>query len=138
MEATFDVTADPVWGMLRITMGGFFAPGDIARFTAAIGDGLARLKTAPNQHRTLVDIRHMDIQAGEAVAEFQRILANPRTASPCIAFVVAKSLAAMQVRRAASSRAASSRAACYFDTVEAAETWLLAIDLGTTPRRSAG
>ncbi|KQM31329.1 hypothetical protein [Sphingomonas sp. Leaf10] len=133
MEATFDVTADPVSGMLRITMGGFFAPGDIARFTAAIGDGLARLKTAPNQHRTLVDIRHMDIQAGEAVAEFQRILANPRTASPCIAFVVAKSLAAMQVRRAASSRAA-----CYFDTVEAAETWLLAIDLGTTPRRSAG
>ncbi len=133
MEATFDVTADPVSGMLRITMGGFFAPGDIARFTAAIGDGLARLKTAPNQHRTLVDIRHMDIQAGEAVAEFQRILANPRTASPCIAFVVAKSLAAMQVRRAASSRAAR-----YFDTIEAAETWLLAIDLGTTPRRSVG
>lgn len=133
MEATFDITTDPVSGMLRITMGGFFAPRDIARFAAAIGDGLARLKTPPNQHRTLVDIRNMDIQAGDAVAEFQRILANPRTASPCIAFVVTRSLAAMQIRRAASGRAAR-----YFDTIEAAEAWLLAADLGTAPRRSVG
>lgn len=133
MEATFTITANAAQGLLQISMGGFFEAADIARFEAALLDGLGRLKTAPNQHRTLVDIRHMDIQTGEAVAEFQRILTNPRTASPYIAFVIAKSLASMQVRRAAASRTAR-----YFDTLEAAEAWLLSTDLGTVPRRSAG
>lgn len=133
MQATFDIMADPASGMLRITIGGFFAPPDIARLAAAIGNGLARLETPPNQHRTLVDMRHLDIQSSEAVAEFQRILADPRNAASCIAFVVAKSLAAMQVRRAAAGRVAR-----YFDTIEAAEAWLRSTDLDTAPRRSVG
>lgn len=133
MEATFTLTADSESGILRITMSGFFAPPDIARLNAAVGDGVVRLNTAPNQHRTLVDMRHVDIQSSEAVAEFRRILANPRTAASCIAFVVAKSLAAMQVRRAAAGRVAR-----YFDTIEAAEAWLHSADLDTAPRRSIG
>lgn len=132
MEPTFTITADPAHGLLRINLGGFFTSPDIARFAAAIPDGLACLKTAPNQHRTLVDIRHMDIQSGAAVAEFQRLLSNPRTASRYIAFVVAKSLVSMQIRRAAAERTAR-----YFDTIEAAETWLLSTGPGMAPQRSA-
>lgn len=132
MEATFAITPDIPLGLLRIRMAGFFEARDIARFAAALADGLARLNTAPNQHRTLVDIREMNIQASDSVVAFERILANPATASPHIAFVVAKSLASMQIRRAAGSRAAR-----YFDTSEAAEAWLRSA--GTqTPRRSVG
>ncbi len=121
MEATFSIVNDIPHGLMRITMAGFFAPADIARFVAARDRELAALRTRPNEHRTLVDIRAMDIQAAQSVAAFGQLLADPRTVSRRIAFVVGRSLAAMQIRRAAQGR--DSR---YFDDIEEAEDWLLA------------
>lgn len=132
MQATFTITPDVSRGLLRISMGGFFEAADIARFAAAVVDGLHRLQTPPNGHLTLVDIREMDIQSSQSVVAFQRILTNPATAAPLIAFVETKSLAAMQIRRAASSRPAR-----YFDAPEAAEAWLLSAG-AAAPRRSVG
>ncbi len=121
MEATFSIVNDVPHGLMRITMAGFFAPADIARFVAARDRELAALRTRPNEHLTLVDIRAMDIQAAQSVAAFGQLLADPRTVSRRIAFVIGRSLAAMQIRRAAQGR--DSR---YFDDIADAEDWLLA------------
>ncbi len=120
MEATFSIDPDVSCGVLRITMAGFFEAADIARFAGAVRDGLAALRMRPNGHLTLVDIRDMDIQAQDSVTGFQQILSDPRTASPRIAFVVARSLSSMQIRRAAKGREAG-----YFNDPAAAEAWLL-------------
>lgn len=133
MNAKFSLTPDAMQGLLRIWMGGFFEADDIERFGRAVEDALTQLHSRPNQHRTLVDIRAMDIQSGESVAGFQRLLANPRTAAKRIAFVIPKSLATMQVRRAAGNRDAA-----YFASVEAAEAWLLHDSAAEPQRRSAG
>ncbi len=121
MEATFSIVNDIPHGLMRITMAGFFAPADIARFIAARDRELAALRTRPNEHLTLVDIRAMDIQAAQSVAAFGQLLADPRTVSRRIAFVVGRSLSAMQIRRAAQGR--DSR---YFAEPDEAERWLLA------------
>jgi len=132
MEATFSIVNDVPHGLMRITMAGFFATADIARFAAARDRALVALRTRPNDHLTLVDIRAMDIQAAESVAAFGQLLADPRTVSRKIAFVVDRSLAAMQIRRAAQGR--DSR---YFEGVEEAENWLLAAQpLGQTAYRT--
>lgn len=121
MEATFSIVNDVPRGLMRITMAGFFEPDDITRFAAARERALAALRTRPNEQVTLVDIRAMDIQAAHSVAAFQQLLADPRTVSRRIAFVVGRSLAAMQIRRAA--RDHDTR---YFSELDEAEDWLLA------------
>ncbi len=78
------------------------------------------LRCLPNQHITLVDMRGMVIQSQDSVDRFQAILGNPAIKSRRIAFVVARSLARMQVKRAA----ASSNAA-YFMEMDEATAWLL-------------
>lgn len=120
MEARFSINNDVPNGLMRITMSGFFEPADIARFAVARDRGLVELRTLPNEHLTLVDIRAMDIQAAESVAAFQQLLADPRTVSRRIAFVVGRSLSAMQIRRAAHGRDTQ-----YFEGTEEAEAWLL-------------
>jgi len=61
----------------------------------------------------------MQIQSQETVTAFQQVLGDPRQASRRLAFVVARSLARLQIRRAASERQAS-----YFTSVEEAEAWV--------------
>ncbi len=129
MEATFSIVNDVPHGLMRITMAGFFEQTDIARFVVARNRELAALGTRPNDHLTLVDIRAMDIQAADSVAGFGRVLADPRTVSRRIAFVTGRSLAAMQIRRAAQGRDTR-----YFDELDEAEAWLLAAQ---PPARSA-
>lgn len=120
MEANFSIINDVPHGLMRITMSGFFEPADIARFAAARDRELIALRARPNEHLTLVDIRAMDIQAAESVAAFRQLLADPRTVSRRIAFVVGRSLSAMQIRRAAQGRDTQ-----YFGETEQAEAWLL-------------
>lgn len=120
MEATFSIRNDIPHALMHITMAGFFEPADIARFAAARDRELVALRTRPNEHLTLVDIRSMDIQAADSVAAFRQLLADPRTVSRRIAFVVGRSLAAMQIRRAAHGRDTQ-----YFADIEEAEAWLL-------------
>lgn len=120
MQAEFSIRVDIARHLVRITMSGFFLDEDIARFVAARNDAHRLLQSAPNEHLTLVDIRDMDIQAQETVGRFQQVLSDPATVSRRIAFVVARSLARMQVQRAASNREAR-----YFMDPQAAEVWLL-------------
>lgn len=121
MEATFSIVNDTPRSLMRITLAGFFEAADIARFAAARDRELAALRTRPNEHLTLVDIRAMDIQAADSVVAFKQLLADPRTISRRIAFVVGHSLSTMQIRRAAQGRDTR-----YFEQMDAAEQWLLA------------
>lgn len=121
MEASFSIVNDIPRGLMRITMSGFFEPADIDRFVAERDKAFGQLKTRANEHLSLVDIRAMDIQAAESVTGFQQVLADPKYRSRRIAFVVGRSLAAMQIRRAAKGRDTR-----YFDELEEAEAWLLA------------
>ena len=114
---SFDV--DPQRDLVRITLAGFFAPDDVARFVAARDAAHQQLRCGPNAHATLVDMRAMQIQSQETVTAFQQLLGDPRQASRRLAFVVARSLARLQIRRAASERQAA-----YFTTVEEAEAWV--------------
>ena len=121
MAPHFFIETDVPLRLMRITLAGFFVAEDIDRLAAARDQSLRAMGTAPNAHRTLVDIRDMDIQSQDSVHLFQQVLANPLTASARLAFVVARSLARMQLQRAAHSRDAH-----YFTTVEEAEAFLLA------------
>lgn len=118
-QMSFDV--EPQRDLVRITLAGFFTPDDVARFVAGRDAAHRQLRCAANAHNTLVDMRAMEIQAQETVAAFQQVLADPRTRSRRLAFVVARSLARMQIRRAADARDAA-----YFTTIEEAEAWLTA------------
>ncbi|RYE95072.1 MAG: hypothetical protein EOO77_43510 [Oxalobacteraceae bacterium] len=120
MKAKFDISVDAKRSLVRMTMSGFFASEDIAQFVIARDEAYKMLRCRANEHLTLVDIREMDIQAQDIVVAFQRVLADPSTASKRIAFVIARSLACMQIKRAADSRDAS-----YFAEVDEAEHWLL-------------
>lgn len=116
---SFDV--EPERDLVRIALAGFFTPDDVACFVGARDAAHRRLRCAANAHSTLVDMRAMEIQAQETVAAFQQVLSDPRTRSRRLAFVVARSLARMQIRRAADARDAA-----YFTTIEEAEAWLTA------------
>ncbi|MGR6329932.1 hypothetical protein ACU5AX_12765 [Sphingomonas sp. XXL09] len=120
MHATFDITVDPGRALVRIVMAGFFEPQDVARFVAARDLAHRRITCAPNQHVTLVDIRHMAIQSQDIVARFQAVLGAPATRSRRIAFVVGASLARKQIVRAAEGRGAR----FFLDPAEA-EAWLM-------------
>ncbi|PXA98323.1 hypothetical protein DMC47_09100 [Nostoc sp. 3335mG] len=61
----------------------------------------------------------MAIQSQESVGAFQAMLSNPATTSRKLAFVITRSLARMQIKRAAASRNAA-----YFETVDEAEHWV--------------
>jgi response regulator of citrate/malate metabolism len=120
MSGQFSIHVDVDRHLVRVTMAGFFSPADVARFVEVRDAEHRKLRCGINEHFTLVDIRAMQIQSQEAVAEFQRVLSAPATASKRIAFVVAKSLARLQIQRAAEGRPAN-----YFASVEDAEHWLL-------------
>ncbi|MBB5717011.1 hypothetical protein FHS94_003885 [Sphingomonas aerophila] len=119
MSATFAFAVDPVRSFVRISMSGFFTEADILRFSHAQEEAYLALRCAPNQHVTMVDMRAMHIQAKESVAAFQVRLSDPRVASRKIAFVVSKSLARMQIKRATDGLNAQ-----LFSTEGEAEAWL--------------
>ncbi|GAA0675399.1 hypothetical protein GCM10009102_29560 [Sphingomonas insulae] len=109
-------------------MSGFFSPADICRFSEARDDAHHMLRCGPNEHVTLVDIRGMQIQGQESVAEFAALLSRKEHASKRIAFVVSQSLARLQIQRAASGRDAG----YFIDDPIAAEQWLFAHERVTT------
>ncbi|HEU0045775.1 hypothetical protein [Sphingomonas sp.] len=126
MSAYYSFDIDPIQSLVRITMGGFFTPGDIEEFASAQGAAYAQLKCPPNQHVTLVDMRAMQIQPQVSVAGFQARMNDPAVASRRIAFVVSKSLARMQIKRATQGMQAR-----LFECDAHAEAWLLAPDEGS-------
>ena len=56
MSGEFTSDVDVERHLIRITMTGFFHSSDIARFIHARTAAYARLRSAPNQNLTLVDI----------------------------------------------------------------------------------
>ena len=122
MSPRFTITTTPALNLVTITMGGFFSQPDIDAFEHARDVAHRELRCGRNQHLTLVDMREMLIQSQEAIVGFQRVLNNQATKSKRIAIVTSKTLARMQVERAAERRDVQ-----YFsgDPAEARE-WLLA------------
>lgn len=123
MIANFTFEVEPGRNLVRIWLGGFFSPADVAGFVTERDRAHQRLRCGPYEHVTLVDIRDMAIQSQDSVAAFQQMLSNPAVTSRRLAFVITRSLARMQIKRAAASRDAA-----YFESVEDAERWLLCED----------
>lgn len=120
MTGAFTVQSDSRRHILRITMSGFFSSAQIADLRTAVAQALVLLGCAPGQHLSLVDIRDMDIQSQDAVGRFAQLLSTPEVRSRRIAFIVARSLARLQVQRAAGQRDAR-----YFEDGASAEAWLI-------------
>jgi len=121
MTPTYFFEIDATRNLARVTMGGFFSPEDVADFRAARDEAYKQLTCGPHQHLTLVDIRDMHIQSQDAVVAFTKLFADPAHKSKALAIVVSRSLARLQVQRAAAGRDVG-----YFtEDVEAAERWLL-------------
>ncbi|RYF18272.1 MAG: STAS/SEC14 domain-containing protein [Oxalobacteraceae bacterium] len=122
MVPCFTITADPSLDLVTIIIGGFFRQPDIDAFEQARNVAHSELRCGPNEHLTLVDMREMLIQSQEAIVGFQRVLNNHTTRSKRIAIVTSKTLARMQVERAAERRDV------HFFNGEPAEArqWLLA------------
>jgi hypothetical protein len=121
MDGQFTFSVDRATSLVRIKMAGLFTRADVAAFVEARREAHAELSCAPNQHLTLNDMRGMKIQPQEIVAAFREVLAAPQYRSRKLAFVTAPTLARAQLMRALGPRGVN----C-FDSVEEAETWLLA------------
>jgi hypothetical protein len=132
MTATFSFEVDAERDLVRIRMGGFFRPADIAAFLEARRVAHQALRCAPNAHLTINDIREMSIQSHDVVDAFQAMLAAPEYRSRRLAFVVGYTLA-----RAQAIRALESRQARWFEDPIEAEAWLLSDEEEEAPRRRA-
>jgi hypothetical protein len=132
MDANFSIQVDVPRSLVRIVLSGFFEREDIARFIEARDEAHTQLRCGPNQHLSLVDIRMMNIQSQDSVAQFQAMLNNPVAISRRLAIVVARSLARMQVKRAAENREPQ-----FFVDIADAERWLFSDDDGDAPDQSA-
>lgn len=119
MAGSYSFEIDEGRDFVLMTLGGFFSPEEIEAFDRARRTAYRKLRCAPNQHVTLIDMRETVIQSQDAVDAFTRSVSDPETCSRKVAFVVSKSLARLQVKRVASSRHAG-----YFSTFAEAEAWL--------------
>lgn len=121
MTGDFELHVDPKRKLLRVTMSGFFDAPQIMRMAQAVVTTFRQHGFAPDELLTLVDIRQMDIQSQDAVQQFQDLLSTEDTRSRRLAFIVARSLARLQIKRAASHREAE-----YFEDEASAEAWIAA------------
>ena len=119
MSADYSIEVEPKRDLVRIRMGGFFEPDDIAGFLDARRVAHRHLSCGPNQHLTINDLRDMKIQSQEMVDAFRALLADPLYRSRRLAFVVSPTLARTQLVRALANRTAR----C-FEDFWSAESWL--------------
>lgn len=122
MQGSYAIEIDVQRNLARMTLKGFFNPALLQAFVAERNALYARLSPG---HVTLADVREMQIQSQEMVDAFRRMLNDPKVQSRKLAFVTASSLARMQLIRAAEARVAR-----LFESVEAAERWLMSDDAG--------
>ena len=106
MSGEFSVEIDRPRNLLRVRMWGFYAIEDVARYHAAIDAASEELGGAPSRQRMLNDISGMQIQSQDVVAAFQNVMSDPKYRARRVAFVVASSLARMQLLRVIGSRRA--------------------------------
>jgi hypothetical protein len=121
LKATWSVSSESDRRLLKLAIGGFFTPDDVAVFQKAVSAEIVRLRStlAGAPHVTLCDTRGVQIQSQAAVAAFTEMLANPAARSRRLAYVVDATLARMQIKRL------TARAdAAFFQDPAAAEAWL--------------
>jgi hypothetical protein len=121
MAADFSFEVDSDRHLVRIRMSGFFTSSDVDAFVEARRAAHAKLRCPPHAHVTLNDVRGMKTQSSEAVELFRKMLAAPEYRSRRLAFVVAPTLAWMQLDRVLGGRDAR----CFKDPA-VAEAWLFA------------
>lgn len=119
MDASFNIKAEPKKDLIHLTMAGFFAQNDIMRMRIALIHALGKLHCAPNQHKTLCDIRNMQIQSQDSVALFQQLVGSDAVRSRLLAFVTSATLARLQARRLTTRDGVQ-----FFSSMEDAERWL--------------
>ena len=120
LQPQFKFSVDPERHLVRVRIAGFFDDAAISQYVQARNIAHGKLRCGPNQHLSLIDIREMAIQTQDAVVRWRDVLADPIYLSRRIAFVVASTLARMQLQRAIGSRDAR----FFFDELEA-QDWLL-------------
>lgn len=121
MSGRYTFTIEPARDLVRIELAGFFTADQVAAFDRDRRRLYGQLRCGPNAHVAIVDMRAADIQAQDVVTAFAASIDDPSTAARKLAFVMSRSLARLQVKRAAAGREAA-----YFHTVEEAEEWLFA------------
>ena len=120
--ARFTIDLDPRRDLVRIRLAGFFSMDDIARFQAELLVAHRQLGCGRRGGPlTINDISDMAIQSQDVVARWGAFLADPAHRSRRLAFVVASTLARMQLQRTIGDRDAQ----VFTDPAEA-ERWLFA------------
>ena len=124
--ASYSIDLEPARDLVRISMAGFFGVEDIDRFQAELVAARRRLGGRPGGGPlTINDVRGMAIQSQDVVARWGSFLTDPRHRSRRLAFVVASSLARMQLQRVIGGRTAG----VFTDEAEA-ERWLFTDEAG--------
>ncbi|NJR77638.1 hypothetical protein [Sphingomonas corticis] len=123
MDGNFTFAVEPDRDLIRTRMAGFFDDDAFVRYVAARAAAFRQLRCGANQHLWLVDLREMKIQSQEMVTAFSTILSDPAYRSKRLGFVVATSLARMQLRRALGDRCGNG-VQLFVDANEA-EAWVL-------------
>ena len=118
--ASYSIDLDLPRDLVRIRMSGFFNLEDISRFQAELKAAHGRLGYR-DKPLTIIDISGMAIQTQEVTARWGAFLANPAHRSRRLAFVVAPTLARVQLKRALRDRDAR-----VFSNTAEAEEWLFA------------
>lgn len=120
--ARYSIDLDIPRDLVRIRLAGFFSVDDIARFQAELLVAHQRLGCGRRGGPlTVNNISEMAIQSQDVVARWGKFLADPAHRSRRLAFVVASTLARMQLQRAIGDRDAR----VFTDATEA-ERWLFA------------
>ena len=121
MAGTCSFEIDGRRGLVRTVLAGFFELDDVARYRDARNRAIARLGFPPNRHLTLIDGSTCKVSTQEVIAALQGVIGEPGYRSRRCAMVVPGVLAKMQARRAVQRGDVG-----MFDTLAAAEEWLLA------------
>lgn len=121
MNGQYILAVDADRDLVRIELRGFFTAEQVDAFDRDRHLLYRQLRCGRNEHVSLVDMRAADIQSQDVVTAFAQSIGDPATASRKLAFVMSRSLARLQVKRAAAGREAA-----FFHTVEEAEAWLFA------------
>jgi hypothetical protein len=120
MSGEFSIEIDAPRNLLRVRMSGFYSLEDVERYHAAVDAATLALGGAPSRQLMLNDISGMQIQAQEIIAAFKQVVSDPRYRERRVGFVVASSLARLQLVRVIGGRNAQ-----LFESEAEALAWLL-------------
>ncbi|WP_267395768.1 MULTISPECIES: hypothetical protein [unclassified Sphingomonas] len=129
MTPIFSFEVHPDRDLISVILSGFFLPQDIICLEAARTDAHQKLRCDANQHQALIDVRRMHPHSPDVLALFIKLLAIKELAARRTAYVVTRSDALMQIKRATASAGVR-----YFMSSEAAEDWLFTESYPKTAR----